>query len=161
GGVDIEHLVLRLYQADGRRFGAVLGPAVDGIDQILVDEVFRREFEALGVAAFPGGGAQVAGGYFTFAGIKLGHLTEPQRIAVAGVAVEIVENAPAHPDDLRAAARLTEREIVDGAVRHQYDWAVLRAVLRFGAGCRRGEDQCAGKESAARCEAVTRSHEPS
>ena len=42
GGVEIEHPVLRLYQTDGRRFGAVLGLAVDGIDQILVHEVFRH-----------------------------------------------------------------------------------------------------------------------
>ena len=124
-GVDIEHLVLRLRQIDRGRGGAVLGMAVDGIDEVLVKKVFRREFEALGVAAFPGRRAQIAGGYLAFAGIKFGDLAEFQRIAIAGIAVEVVENAPAHADDLRVAASLTEREVVDGAMRHQHDRARL------------------------------------
>jgi hypothetical protein len=31
----------------------MLGMAVDGIDEILVEEIFRAELEALGVAALP------------------------------------------------------------------------------------------------------------
>ena len=142
-----------LIEIDGGRVGAVLGLAVDRIDEILVDEIFRRELEALGVGAFPGRRAQIAGGHFAFAGIELGDLAELQRIALAGIAVEIVEDAAAHADDLRIAARLAESEIVDGAVRHQHDRVGLRCMRAAGAGTARAKINVQARTSDARCEA--------
>src|SRR5579862_9904617 len=54
-GIEIEILVLGLAEIDCGFVGGALGVAVDRIDQILVDEIPRGEFEALGVGAFPGG----------------------------------------------------------------------------------------------------------
>ncbi len=100
--------------------------------QILIEEIFRGELEALGVAAFPGGRAQVAGRYLALAGIELRDLAEFQRVALAGIAVEIVEDAAAHRGDLRRVARPAERKLVDGAVGDERDRASSAACAAKG-----------------------------
>ena len=164
-GVEIEALVPRLIEVHGRLGGVVFGVSVDRIDQAFVDKIFRREFEALGVGAFPGRRAQIAGRYFAFAAVEFGNLAECQRIALAGIAVEIVEDAAAHADDLRIAARFAERKVVDGPVRHQHDGGgICRLLCASLAAARRRkwreENQPDGKDGAARCEPVIHHHEP-
>ena len=112
-----------------------------------IDEILRREFEALGVGAFPGRRAQIAGRYFAFAGVELGDLAEFQRIALAGIAVEIVEDAAAHAGDLRIAARLAEREVVDRPVRNKDDRSVWCGSLRGASCARTGARSARGKTS--------------
>ena len=103
-GVEVEFLSLGLSRSTAVVVGAAFGMAVDGIDQALIDEILRGELEALGVGVFPGGRAQIAGGHLALAAVEFGDLAELQRIAVASIAVEIVQNAAADAGDLRIAA---------------------------------------------------------
>ncbi len=142
-------LLLRLDQIDRGGGGAMLGMAVHGIDQVLVEKILRGKIEPLGVAAFPGRGPQIAGRDLAFAGIKFGHLAEFQRVTFARIAVEIVQDTPAHGDHLRVATRFGEGEVVDRAMRHERDRAVFRmrpAWARY----RRRKHHSAGKNDTAR-----------
>ena len=96
--------------------------------------------KALGVAAFPGGRAQIAGGHFALAGIELRDLAEFQRVALAGIAIEIVQNAPADRRDLRGIARAAERQIVNRPMRSEHDRRLLR-LTGEGRERRRREDE--------------------
>ena len=95
-----------------------------------IDEILRSKFEALGVGALPGGRAQIAGRFLAFAGIELGDLAEFQRIALAGTAAEIVDDAAADAGNLRVAAGLPERKVVNRPMRHEYDGRVRRSGPR-------------------------------
>src|SRR5215510_13514447 len=119
GGFEIEALVHRLGEIDGDLVCLALGVPVDAIDQRLVHVVLRLVDELLRRAVFPGGRTHVAEGDLAFAVVELRHLAELQRIAVAGVAREIVKNATARGYRRGIAARLRQLELVDRAVRGQ------------------------------------------
>src|SRR5690242_12491743 len=87
---------LRLLERHGRLGRLAYRAAVHRIDQIFVDKILRREFETLGIGAFPRRRAQVACGHPALAAIELRDLPEFERIALAGVAAKIIENAAAH-----------------------------------------------------------------
>ena len=63
------------------------------------------EAEALGGAVLPRGGAQIAERDLALAAVELGDLAELQRVALAGAAGEIVEDAAAHRVHRALAAR--------------------------------------------------------
>ena len=143
----------------------MLGVAIDGIDQVLIDEILRSKFEALGVGAFPSGRAQIAGRYFAFAGIELGDLAEIQRIALAGIAAEIVDDAAADAGNLRVATGLPEREVVNRSMRHEYNGRVRRSgprrrVLRLRRHDKRQDKQANGNGGGAQRHHVIDDHEP-
>jgi len=96
--------------------GPTLGTAVGGIDELLADEVLEIETVALARALLPGCGAQVAHRNLTLAIVELGDLAEAQRIAFAGVARKIVDDAAADSGDGLAAARLGKFEVIDRAM---------------------------------------------
>src|SRR5262249_6439008 len=83
-----------------------------------VEKVLRLEHELLGGGVLPAGRAQIAERDLALAVVELGHLAELQRVAVAGVAGEVVENASARGHG-GIAARLRQREIVDRPMRGQ------------------------------------------
>src|SRR5262249_2292789 len=88
----------------------------DGIDQRLIEIVLRFEDELLGRAVFPGGRTQVAERDLALAIVEFRHLTELQRIALAGAAGEIVEDSPARGHRRRITVRLGELEFIDRAM---------------------------------------------
>ena len=121
-GVDVERLVGRLDQIDRGRRGAALGMAVDRIDQILVEEIFRGELEALGVAVFPGGRAQIAGGLLC---LRRNRARRPGGTAAYSRRRRCRRNhrgcGRARRRSANCRGSAPRREIVDGAVRHQHD----------------------------------------
>src|SRR5262245_7963570 len=120
-GADLERLFLRLGQRDGDIVGVPLGPAVDALGQLVVEEILRVETQPGALAVLPGGRTQVADGDLALAGSELRDLAELKRISLAGTAGEVVEDAPAHAFDRAFAVRLGELEIVDRAMRSQRD----------------------------------------
>ena len=92
------------------------GLAGDRVAQRLVEIVLRLKAQPAGVAPLPGGGPQVAHCRLALAAVELGHLTELQRIALAGAAGKIIENAAVHRVHRPLAASLNQFEVVDRAV---------------------------------------------
>ena len=126
-----------------------VGMAVDRLGLLVVEPVLRVEAEFLGVAVFPGGRAQVAEHRLGLAPIEFGDLAELQRVAFAGAAGEIVEDAPAHRLDGARAVRLLQLELVDRAVRRQNDGAGGRRAGRRGGGRIKRRPSAAARRAAA------------
>ena len=68
---------------------------------ILFSELKRKDFPC---AVFPGRGAQVAQRLLALAIIDLGDLPELQRVALAGTAAKVIQDAAAHHLDRALAA---------------------------------------------------------
>jgi len=132
-GLEGQALLRRLGQADG---DAVRGPfrlAVDRIAQFLIEVILGMEAQPTARAVLPRGRAQIAHRHLAFAAVELRNLAELERIAFAGVAGEVVQNAPAHGFHRLFAARCGKLEIVDGAMRGKRDRAVAgRSGLALG-----------------------------
>ena len=77
------------------------------VDLLLIHVVLRLEAEALALGFLPGGRAQVARVSLALAAVELGHLAKLQRVAFAGAAGEIIDDAAAHGLE-RLACRATE-----------------------------------------------------
>src|SRR6185437_12840111 len=75
-----------------------------------------------------------------------GNLAEFKRIAAARVAVEVINNTAAHCFDLRVAARIGEREVVNRPMRREQDRRVLHRRRE-----RRGAEHESAGENAAQC----------
>src|ERR1700712_200 len=75
------------------------------------------EAQALGCSVLPRRGAEIRHNHLAFATVELGDLTELQRIALAGAAGEIIEDAAAHGVHRALPARGRELEVVNRAVR--------------------------------------------
>ena len=86
--------------------------------KLLVEIVLRIELIILGGAVFPGVRAQVAERDLALAIVEFRHLPEIELVALAGVAGEIVEDAPARRDR-RSCRASGELEVVDRAMRRQ------------------------------------------
>ena len=155
-GVEIEAFCSRLVEIDGRLGGVVFGVAVDRIDQVLVDKILRGEFEVLGVGAFPGRRAQIAGRHFAFAGVEFGDLAEIERIALAGIAAEIIDDAAAarrQSANCRAFRQARDRRSPDAAQARPARLAgIWRASCAGAAQSWRQEQQAEGNDGGARCQ---------
>src|SRR5258708_255969 len=119
--LEIEGFFRRLRKLHGDARVASISVAVDRLHRELVDEILRIEAEALGAALLPRAGAQIAQRRLALAAVELRDLAAIERIAVAGAAGEIVENAPAHRPHRALALRAQERKLVDGPARPPHD----------------------------------------
>src|SRR5499427_10233543 len=114
--LEVERLGHRLVEGNRDLVALAFGCPIDGIEQRLIEIVLRFEDELLGRVVFPGGRTQVAERDLALAVVEFRHLTELQGITLAGIAGEIVEDAPARGDRRGIAPRLRELEFVDRAV---------------------------------------------
>ena len=113
--LEVERLGHRLVEGNRDLVALAFGLPIDGIEQRLIEIVLRFEDELLGRAVFPGGRTQVAERDLALAVVEFRHLAELQRIALAGTAGKIVEDATAG-GHRGIAPRLRELEFVDRAV---------------------------------------------
>ena len=95
--VEFERLRDRLFQLDRDAVADPLRHAVDRRGLGIVHAGVDLEAVAFARSIFPGMRAQIAQRQLALAAVELRHLTKFGRVALAGAAREIVEDAPARP----------------------------------------------------------------
>src|SRR5688572_24296482 len=111
--VGIELFPARLGQIHRHTVGAAVSLSVNCFDLILVDQVLRLEAVTRSGAVFPGDGAQIAYRRLSLARIQLGNLAELQRVPIAGIAREIIQNASRYRLGRTAVARMGKTQVIN------------------------------------------------
>src|SRR3989442_1989040 len=116
---EVESLGHRLLELDGNVVAAALRNTVDRRGIGIVHTRIDLEAVALAGAIFPGGRAKVAQRHLALAAVQLGHLAELRRVAFAGTAGEIVEDAATGGVDGVGAARFDQAQLIKRLMREK------------------------------------------